>query len=398
MIFILVPHFTLMLSFVCKFSINYSPKYNCIFLCFIFTKTYRMTESDFDQATEVPDKNSWLYVPEASYVTMRDPTAIQKDGSLGFEKHDESHLGGYPFFLIPKGNSTEEPHKGTPGQLTCPKCNAKESLFLIAQLFVPLEGADRVTYIFGCNAYNCAYFCAKRYTLPEQSSDAQPENEGWITPSSSDASSETSTAQVYLNTDYPCLPFTSLIQERETEAYEQYLKRVRAESKAITAKSTPSDVPPPDLPPDAATEEAISDPVLKEYILRTEQYHNQVVRWCPKADPVLICSTQNVTGFASEYAHHTKTVRDFSGGKDASPVCRTNLSASVPPCGQCGHHRQFELQVFSTAVYLLGSGYGDWYMNDTMASLGTIMLFSCMNTQCGVNAYVDEYVAYQAGV
>ena len=365
-------------------------------------------QTDDAGVNDAPDPNVWLYVPEASYVTMQDPLAIQSDTSLEFSRHDESHLGGYPFFMLPRGSDLHSHESEIKASLICPKCTSKDTLVLIAQLFVPIEGADRVTYVFGCNAYSCEYFCAKRFTLASKprasdSSDAQlfTESDDWgedPVPSGEIPSTSVEAPDVYLHQKMSCLPFTSLIQEREVDAYAVYLERVRAQSKQIAENSEPSNTLPPDMPKEDPPEDTTADPVLRDYLQMTEKYQNQVVRWSPNTEPVLICASQNVHGYSTAYPNATTVLVDFCAAVDRIAGSSAKYTAAVPPCQCCGSPRAFEFQIFSTAVYLLGSGYGDWYMNDAMASLGTLMVFSCMNPKCGGDAYVDEYVAYQAGV
>ncbi|KNH08467.1 hypothetical protein XU18_1036 [Perkinsela sp. CCAP 1560/4] len=356
---------------------------------------------------EDPDADAWIYVPEAKYMIIKDVTTVQQNSDCDFGHITESHLGGYPFWMLSESGHSST--KSNPSTLcsSCPKCANSEPLTLIAQLYVPLEGVDRVTYVFGCNTYKCTYFCAYRYSnhaslaqkglLKESNLFSMDENWGISEELSEDKLVQTSLPpQTLLDTNRPCLPFTSLIQQREVDAYDSYLSHVRQESEKLVESSLPSEVQNSEFDTSGQMEEIPEDEILQEYLQSSQIYPNRIAKWCPNRPPVLICASQDVHDFPSNKADSTfiklpEEKQEYLSGQ-------MNLSTRVPSCETCGSPRHFEFQIFSTAVYLLGSGYGDWYMNDNMASMGTLIVFSCLNPKCGNGEYVSEYIAYQGGV
>ena len=356
-----------------------------------------------ESPAESPDPDTWIYVPETKYKRIEDVLITQQDKRLDFGHFSESHLGGYPFWMLPKGKRTPDGERLEIPLGSCPKCDSQEKLALIAQLYVPLEHVDRVTYVLGCNSYNCMYFCALRFSLDARGV-ALSNNEDVFTVEDDWASVETcSSGKIVIATQQPAvylgktkeyLPFTSLMQEREVDVYHEYIGRTREHTEKSVTEAVPSH--------EVASELAIStkeddseDPTLLDYLQYLQIYPNQVARWCPKSRPILVSSSQSVHSFS---ANDSETLLLKLPEEKSSLSTNTWFLNRVPFCETCGHPRQFEFQILSTAVYLLGSGYGRWYMNDSMASMGTLLVFSCLNPSCGLDEYASDYVAYQCAV
>eukprot|EP00760_Papus_ankaliazontas_P002428 PhM_4_TR10997/c0_g2_i1/m.80903/K14801/TSR4; pre-rRNA-processing protein TSR4 len=316
--------------------------------------------------TKKPEDELWLAVASKEV-----PTEETLGDMYGMK------VGGHPVWVYPGVRAQHS--------LRCRVCQAE--LLLLTQIYAPLGDYDRVLYILGCRNNNCKSFLAlraQRFVAPEDGvvgeggnvvGETFKEDDDWgddeevqqEQQQQEDEEEVAAVVDIFANIEplhdvrTPAFPATILHPLSEAEATAAYEARVRKEMANVKVEEADAaTMNDPMINPEyeKGTEED-DDKNTARYFKHMDKCKNQVVRWQPNGKQLLI---------------------------------KTEEIPEPAPCPLCGGARHFEMQLLSTAVYLINGS------SDDGLSFGTLLMYTCKDPACGAGVYAEEVIHLQEGM